>query len=130
MDRRTQLYMAWHQRPVVTIQVDPLHRLSPTHTDNIKSNWRKKMASLRKQFEVTIKELKEVLALNIKEQKDIKSLRDQLFSGTSVKESREAIKQNDNIKLLTLVTIFFLPLTFVSLPLTSHTNLSLTQYFR
>jgi Mg2+ and Co2+ transporter CorA len=74
------------------------------------------MAGLRKQFEATIKDLEEVLALNIKEQKDIKSLRDQLFSGTSVKESREAIKQNDNIKLLTLVTIFFLPLTFVSFP--------------
>ena len=75
------------------------------------------MAGLRKQFEATIKDLEEVLALNIKEQKDIKSLRDQLFSGTSVKESREDIKQNDNIKLLTLVTIFFLPLTFVSSPL-------------
>jgi len=75
------------------------------------------MAGLRKQFEATIKDLQEVLTLNIKEQKDIKSLRDQLFSGTSVKESREAIKQNDNIKLLTLVTIFFLPLTFVSSPL-------------
>ena len=74
------------------------------------------MAGLRKQFEATIKDLEEILALNIKEQKDIKSLRDQLFSGTSVKESREAIKQNDNIKLLTLVTIFFLPLTFVSSP--------------
>jgi len=108
--------MAWHQRPVVTIQVRPFHPLSSTHTDKHQSNWRKKMASLRKQFEVTIKELKEVLALNIKEQKDIKSLRDQLFSGTSVKESREALRQNDNIKLLTLVTIFFLPLTFVSSP--------------
>lgn len=74
------------------------------------------MASLRKQFEATIKDLQEVLALNVKEQKDIKSLRDQLFSGTSVKESREAIKQNANIKLLTLVTIFFLPLTFVGFP--------------
>ena len=74
------------------------------------------MASLRKQFETTIRDLQEVLALNVKEQKDIKSLRDQLFSGTSVKESREAIKQNANIKLLTLVTIFFLPLTFVGFP--------------
>lgn len=74
------------------------------------------MTGLRKQFDITIRDLQEVLDLNIKEQKDIKSLRDQLYSGTSVKESREAIRQNDNIKLLTLVTIFFLPLTFVSLP--------------
>jgi Mg2+ and Co2+ transporter CorA len=74
------------------------------------------MEHLRKQFDDTIRDLQEVLELNFKEQKDIKSLRDQLFSGTSVKESREAIKQNDNIKLLTLVTIFFLPLTFVSFP--------------
>lgn len=81
------------------------------------------MASLRNDFETTIKDLEEVLALNHKEQKDIKSLRDQLFSGTSVKESREAIKQNDNIKLLTLVTIFFLPLTFVSFPQLALVNL-------
>ena len=74
------------------------------------------MASLRKQFDATIKDLQEVLDLNRKEQRDIKSLRDQLFSGTSVRESREAIKQQDNIKLLTLVTIFFLPLTFVWCP--------------
>jgi Mg2+ and Co2+ transporter CorA len=84
------------------------------------------MASLRKDFEATIKDLEEVLALNIKEQKDIKSLRDQLFSGTSVKESREAIRQNDNIKLLTLVTIFFLPLTFVSFPLLMSSTWSLS----
>ncbi len=71
------------------------------------------MGSLRKQFDATIKDLQAVLELNKKEQRDIKSLRDQLFSGTSVRESREAIKQQDNIKLLTLVTIFFLPLTFV-----------------
>jgi Mg2+ and Co2+ transporter CorA len=84
------------------------------------------MEHLRKQFDDTIRDLQEVLELNFKEQKDIKSLRDQLFSGTSVKESREAIKQNDNIKLLTLVTIFFLPLTFVSFALSHHTVLILT----
>ena len=85
------------------------------------SNWRKKMANLRKQFDQEIKQLEHVLALNVAEQRDIKSLRDQLFSGTSVRESRVAVKQAQitvqqgfNIKLLTLVSIFFLPLTFVT----------------
>ena len=36
------------------------------------------------------------------------------FAGTSIKESRTTIQQGHNIKLLTLVSIFFLPLTFVT----------------
>ena len=85
------------------------------------SNFRKKLSHLRKQFEKEIKQLHNVLELNEREQKDIKSLRDQLFSGTSVLESREAVNQarisvmqGFNIRLLTLVSIFFLPLTFVT----------------
>ena len=85
------------------------------------SNFRKRMVHLRKQFEKVIDQLEDVLSLNNQEQKDIKSLREQLFSGTSVVESREAVKQAQitvqqgfNIKLLTLVSIFFLPLTFVT----------------
>ena len=85
------------------------------------SNWRKKMANLRREFEFEIKQLERVLELNTREQKDIKSLRDQLFSGTSVLESRKSVEQTaitvmqgQNIKLLTLVSIFFLPLTFVT----------------
>lgn len=85
------------------------------------SNFRKKLSHLRKQFEKEIEQLQNVLELNEREQKDIKSLRDQLFSGTSVLESREAVNQaritvmqGYNIRLLTLVSIFFLPLTFVT----------------
>lgn len=85
------------------------------------NNFRKKMKQLRKEFEHEIKQLEHVLQLNQQEQKDIKSLRDQLFSGTSVQESRKSVEQTSitvqqghNIKLLTLVSIFFLPLTFVT----------------
>ena len=78
------------------------------------NNFRKRMTSLWKQFEYEIKQLQAVAESNEREQKDIKSLRDQLFSGTSVRESRAAVdlanvtvQQGYNIRLLTLVSIFF-----------------------
>ena len=93
----------------------------PAETSARYSNWRKKMASHRKHFEVEINHLKDVRTLCLNEQKDVKGLREWLFSGTSVHESREAVnqarvtvQQGVNIKWLTLVTIFFLPLTFVT----------------
>lgn len=65
--------------------------------------------------------LREIDRLNDEKMKEIKGLRDNLFSGTSVLESRKSVQQQaitvqqgHNIKLLTLVTIFFLPLTFVT----------------
>ena len=74
------------------------------------SHWRRRMAGLRKDFELAIQELEQILQFNQREQKDIKSLRDQLFSGTSVLESRKSVQQTaitvqqgHNIKVLTLV---------------------------
>jgi hypothetical protein len=100
------------------------------------SNWRKKMDSLRKQFEMEIEQLEHVRELNERTQNKIKPLRDQLFSGTSVRESREAVNQaritvmqGDNIRLLTLVSIFFLPLTFVT-SIFGMTNMPTNGSFR
>jgi Mg2+ and Co2+ transporter CorA len=83
------------------------------------ANWRKKMFHQRKLLEREVDNLKEIRRFCEREQKDIKGLREWLFSGTSVQESRKAVEQASitvdqgyNIKLLTLVTIFFLPLTF------------------
>ena len=85
------------------------------------SNWRKKLGHQRKLFELEIENLKDIRRFCDREQKDIKGLREWLFSGTSVQESREAVKQaiitvdqGYNIKLLTLVTIFFLPISCVT----------------
>lgn len=101
--------------------------------------WRKRMASLKKEFEREIKNMFKLYEENDDRRKEIRTLRDQLFSGTSVLESRKSVElsavtilQGHNIKLLTLVnhtsennieiflsnsnqvSIFFLPLTFVT----------------
>ena len=79
------------------------------------------MGHSRKLLEKEIDNLREILRTCVREQKDIEKLREWLFAGTSVQESRKAVEQaaitvnqGYNIKLLTLVTIFFLPLTFVT----------------
>jgi hypothetical protein len=83
--------------------------------------WWKRMASLKKDFESEIQALRIIVMENDDRRKDIKNLRDNLFSGTSVLESRKSVEQTEitvaqghNIRLLTLVNMFFLPLTFVT----------------
>ncbi|KAL2072100.1 hypothetical protein VTL71DRAFT_11443 [Oculimacula yallundae] len=83
--------------------------------------WRKRMAGLKKEFDREIKNMFKLYEENDDRRKEIRTLRDQLFSGTSVLESRKSVElsavtilQGHNIKLLTLVSIFFLPLTFVT----------------
>ncbi|CAL8584361.1 hypothetical protein XPA_009963 [Xanthoria parietina] len=85
------------------------------------ANWRKRMRKLREDIESELHGLENIAAMNSEKMKEIKGLRDNLFSGTSVLESRRSVdqamitvQQGHNIKLLTLVTIFFLPLTFVT----------------
>ncbi|KAJ9614009.1 hypothetical protein H2200_002145 [Cladophialophora chaetospira] len=84
-------------------------------------NWRKKLVHTRRQFEKEIAQLEEVFRTFQDQQKQIKNLREWLFSGTSVLESREAVsmakitvEQGYNIRLLTLVTLFYLPLSYVT----------------
>jgi Mg2+ and Co2+ transporter CorA len=71
------------------------------------------MASVRRELEKTVSELGEVLKRNERTRKEIENLRDQLFSGTSIRESRRAIDQGDNIRILTCASMVFLPATFV-----------------
>lgn len=75
--------------------------------------YREQMGVLRKELEKAVTELGEVLKRNERTRKEIENLRDQLFSGTSIKESRRAIDQGDNIRILTCASMVFLPATFV-----------------
>ncbi|UPK97972.1 hypothetical protein LCI18_008907 [Fusarium solani-melongenae] len=76
--------------------------------------YREHMANLRRELDKVVQELGEVLKQNARTRKEIENLRDQLFSGSSIKESRRAIEQGDNIRILTMISMIFLPLTFVT----------------
>lgn len=82
--------------------------------------FKRRMRSLQRKFEHEIGGLRTLIRENNERRTEILALRDTLFSGTSVQESRRSvelsqitIQQGHNIKLLTLVNIFFLPLTYV-----------------
>lgn len=54
-----------------------------------------------------------LIKANTELKQQIESLREQLYSGSAVKENRMAIEQGENIKILTSVSMLFLPLSFV-----------------
>jgi hypothetical protein len=86
-----------------------------------------RMDVLRQELESAVAELQAMHDKNETARTEVRSLREQLFSGSSVKESRRAIEQGDNIKILTNVSMIFLPLTFVVVsrpPLTTPFSLS------
>ncbi len=77
------------------------------------------LRGLRDDLESAVAKLEEMQSLNQETRHDIKDLRDQLFNGSSVKESRRSIEQADNIKALTIISMMFLPLIFVTVSSTS-----------
>ncbi|KAI5356840.1 Putative Mg2+ transporter protein, CorA-like/Zinc transport protein ZntB [Septoria linicola] len=83
--------------------------------------YRTRMYSLKKKFEREISRFKTLMREIREHREEVVGLREELFVGTSIHESRNSVKnteitiqQGHNIKLLTLVSIFFLPLTFVT----------------
>jgi hypothetical protein len=73
--------------------------------------WTKRIDSLRKKFNAEIDEFERKTEKIEDTRKDIRQLRDQLFNGTSILESRKSVElsavtslQSHNIKLLTLVS--------------------------
>lgn len=94
----------------------PLFEESPRN-----DHWKRRLRMLRLQFEREMKELRTLQRENNERRREITGLQEQLFSGTSIQESRRSVELSDitvqqgrNIKLLTIVNLFFMPLTFVT----------------
>lgn len=77
-------------------------------------SYRERMSFLRRDLDKAVRDLGDVQKRNERTRKEIENLRDQLFSGSSIKESRRAVEQGDNIRILTMISMIFLPLTFVT----------------
>lgn len=97
--------------------------------------FRRKMYVLRRKFESEIIKLKNLVNEIEARRVEIKGLREELYVGTSIQESRKSVENSDitvqqghNIKLLTLVSIFFLPLTFVT-SVFGMTNMPTSQVY-
>lgn len=69
---------------------------------------------LRSRLEKAVSELDVVLNLNERTRKDIENLRDQLVSGSSSRDSKRASDLGANIQVLTMVSMIFQPLTFIT----------------
>lgn len=80
-------------------------------------NYLRQLVRLRDGIESSIDNLRELIKSNDHLRQQIESFRDQLYSGSSVKENRLAIEQGENIKILTGVSMLFLPLSFVTVSL-------------
>jgi hypothetical protein len=88
----------------------PLFEESPRN-----DHWKRRLRSLRLQFEREMKELRIIIAENNERRHEIETLQEQLFSGTSIQESRKSVELADvtvhqgyNIKVLTIVNLFFM----------------------
>jgi len=84
------------------------------------ADWRDRMGVFRESFKSTIKGVERLAEECEDLKRETRTLRDQLFSGTSVLESRKTVElsavtilQGRNIKLLTLISVVFFPAIFV-----------------
>src|SRR6266566_7573873 len=68
----------------------------PTTMESV--NYLNKTNALKHEIDRAVDDLRKVVEKNERTRKDIATLREQLFSGSSVRESRRAVEQGDNIK--------------------------------
>lgn len=81
----------------------PLYEDSPRN-----DRWKRRLRLSRLMFERELKELRILMRENNEKGHEIEALREQLYSVTSIKESRKSVEQGNNIKVLTLVNLFFM----------------------
>jgi hypothetical protein len=103
--------------------------LWPVSDDNPRyQQYRSNILALKSLFEAEIIKLQSILDKNNRRQRDILGLREELFSGTSIQETHKMHKQGQNIWMLTLVSIFFLPLSFVA-SVFGMTNMPIAKHY-
>ena len=68
----------------------PLFEESPRN-----DHWKRRLRLLRLQFEREMKELRILSRENNERRSEIRNLQDQLFSGTSIQESRKSVELTD-----------------------------------
>lgn len=73
-----------------------------------------KLQALRSELEGAVTNLEVIHEKNEGVRRKIRDLREQLLSGCSAEESRRAVEQGFNIRILTMVSMIFLPLTFAA----------------
>ncbi|KAK1754053.1 cora-like Mg2+ transporter protein-domain-containing protein [Echria macrotheca] len=73
-----------------------------------------RLLPLRKKLEDSVQTLQLLHDENEQTREQIHGLREQLYGASAEEKSRKAIEQGKNIKILTSVSMIFLPLTFVT----------------
>jgi hypothetical protein len=67
----------------------------------------------RKELGYEVSQLQSVRSWNSRLQGDIDALKNQLFTGLAVEESRKAVDSSNALNRLTILAFFFLPLSLV-----------------
>lgn len=83
------------------------------------------LSHLRAELDGAAGGLRALIRANEQLKQKIDVFREQVYSGSSVRENRSAVEQGENIKILTAVSMLFNPLTFVTVSLTTSATTSI-----
>lgn len=87
-------------------------------------NYLSQLGNIRHEFDWSINNLRALVKLNDQLKQKIDILREQVYSGSSVRENRAAVEQGENIKILTALSMLFHPLAFVTVSITASLDFS------
>lgn len=88
-------------------------------------NYLAQLSHLRGELDGAAGGLRALIRANEQLKQKIDVFREQVYSGSSVRENRSAVEQGENIKILTAVSMLFNPLTFVTVSLTTSATTSI-----